>query len=226
MASTISTGQTVCVRQTASSSPNILTTATLTVGTFSATFSVITQVGAGFNTPPQVTGGYYHSLGLRSDGTLFSWGGNSFAELGDGTTASRLVPGPALMNGVVQVVGGYNQTLALRADGTVWSWGRNNLGQLGDGTTTDRITPVQALGLTNVTAIATDTNQFPHSLALKSDGTVWAWGFNSNGQLGNGTTVNSSVPVQVSGLTTVTAIAAGRFNALALKADGTVGGWG
>jgi len=124
---------------------------------------------------------------------------------------------------------GGQYSLALKSDGTVWAWGYNVNGELGDGTTTDRNTPVQVHGpgnvgfLTGVTAISAGSN---HSLALKSDGTVWAWGWNGEGELGNGSTANSSTPVQVNGLTGVTAISAGSYHSLALKGDGTVWAWG
>src|SRR5258708_31388778 len=104
--------------------------------------------------------------------------------------------------------------MAVKSDGTVWAWGYNGLGELGNGTVTNSNTPVQVLGpggvgfLSGVTALA---GGLYHSLALKSDGTVWAWGGNGNGQLGNGTFTPSNTPVQVSGLTGVTAIAGGNL---------------
>jgi alpha-tubulin suppressor-like RCC1 family protein len=119
-----------------------------------------------------------------------------------------------------------NHTLYRKSDGTVWAWGLNNKSQLGDGTTTNSSTPVQSAPaiLTGITAVAAGNE---HSLALKSDGTVWGWGSNSNGQLGNGATAGSqTTPVQVSGLTNVTAIAAGVNFSLALKSDGSVWAWG
>ncbi len=108
--------------------------------------------------------------------------------------------------------------------GTVWAWGSNGFGALGNGTyVNDSYVPVQASGLTGVTAIA--GGEFV-GYALRSDGTMWAWGHNTQGQLGNGTATNSYVPVQVSGLTGVTAIAAGYLDGYALRSDGTVWAWG
>ncbi len=89
--------------------------------------------------------------------------------------------------------------------------------------TKNRLTPVQVSDLSGVIAIAAGEY---HSLALKSNGTVWAWGRNNYGQLGNGTTTNKNTPVQVSGLSSVIAIAAGTFHSIALKSDGTVWAWG
>ena len=96
-------------------------------------------------------------------------------------------------------------------------------GQLGNGTNTDSNVPVQVSSLTGITAIAGGGD---HSLALKNDGTVWAWGWNGYGQLGNGTNTDSNVPVQVSSLTGIIAIAGGYGHSLALKNDGTVWAWG
>jgi alpha-tubulin suppressor-like RCC1 family protein len=159
--------------------------------------------------------------------SAWGWGSNAAGQLGDGTTTNRFTPvqasGPT---GVTAIAAGNTHTIALESDGTVWAWGQNVYGQLGDGSTTNRSTPVlvsQLSGLTTVAAVAAGGN---HSLALKSDGTVWAWGFNGLGQLGNGTTDSRSTPVLVSGLSGVTAIAAGRNHSLALKSDGTVWAWG
>ena len=112
----------------------------------------------------------------------------------------------------------------MKSDGTVWSWGYNNKGQIGNGTiTVNELSPVQATGLTGVVSVAAG---YEHTVALKSDGTVWTWGYNNYGQLGDGTTTDESSPVQVSGLTGVIAIAAGYEHTVALKSDGTVWAWG
>jgi len=119
----------------------------------------------------QVSGGY-HSLALKSDGTVWAWGDNYYGDLGDGTTTDRNTPVQVSgLTGVTAISGGGQYSLALKSDGTVWAWGDNYHGKLGDGTTTDRYTPVQLMGLTGVTAISGGED---HSLALKSDGTVWA----------------------------------------------------
>lgn len=192
-----------------------------------------------------VSGGQSHTLALRNDGTVWAWGSNSNGQLGDGTTTSRLSPvqvvgpgGSGFLTGIVAVAapagGGYS--LALGSDGTVWSWGYNANGQLGDGTTTFRHTPVHVVGpggtgiLTNVVAIAAGANA---GYAVKGDGTVWSWGYNNEGELGNGTTGNGSLtPTQVVGIggqgffSGAVAVTAGNVTAFALKADGTAYGWG
>jgi alpha-tubulin suppressor-like RCC1 family protein len=113
---------------------------------------------------------------------------------------------------------------ALRADGTVLAWGDNHTGELGNGWTGGfSAVPVPVTGLTGVTAIASARDT---AFALRSDGTVWAWGSGDSGQLGNGTGQSSNVPVRVTGLTGVTAVAAGSSIALALTSDGAVWAWG
>ncbi|WP_233165896.1 RCC1 domain-containing protein [Archangium sp. Cb G35] len=173
-----------------------------------------------------VAAGRVFSLALERDGTVWSWGNNDYGQLGDGTTARRLTPVrvPGLAD-VVSIAASGSHCLAVRRDGSVWAWGANFYGQLGDGTTTHRLTPVRVPGLTNVVAVSTASITF--SLALRGDGTVWAWGENYTGQLGDGTTAQRLTPVRVSGLTNVAAISAGHSGfSLALKRNGTVWGWG
>ena len=176
-----------------------------------------------------VAGGGYHSLALKSDGTVWAWGGSDYySQLGNGTTGSSPTPVQvSSLSSVTAIAGGMDHCLALKSDGTVWAWGYNSNGQLGDGTTTNRNTPVQVSGLSDVVAIAGGGY---HSLALKSDGTVWAWGSNNHGQVGDGGTSGSGVyrttPVQVFNLSKVTVIAGGEYHSLAMKSDGTVWFWG
>jgi hypothetical protein len=155
-----------------------------------------------------------------------SWGDNTVGQLGDGTTVLRtLFHDIAAGSDVVQVAAGRTHNLAVRSDGTVWAWGINEHGALGDGTTTDRSTPVQAKGLTGVMTQVAAGEDF--SLALRSDGTVWAWGRNDRGQLGRGTISSGElVPARVAVLNRVTRISAGRDFALALRSDGIVFAWG
>jgi alpha-tubulin suppressor-like RCC1 family protein len=166
-----------------------------------------------------------HSMALKSDGTVWSWGSNLYGGLGNGGSTNTNVPTQiASLSGIAAISAGGWHSTALSNDGTVWTWGLNGDGQLGDGTTSNRSTPYQVAGLSGVTSIKAGTY---HVLALKSDGTVWAWGDNENGQIGIGTTVtDQTTPAQVSGLTDVIKIAAGRFFSLALKSDGTVWTWG
>jgi alpha-tubulin suppressor-like RCC1 family protein len=177
-----------------------------------------------------VAAGGYHSLGLLNTGEVMSWGYNGYGELGDGTTANSEVPVevPGL-NGVTAISAGEFHSLALLGAGTVMAWGANNDGQLGDGTTSNSDTPVEVRGLTGVAAVsAGGCGRFPegHSLALLTTGRVMAWGGNQYGQLGNGTTSGSDVPVEVPGLREVVAVSAGEFFSLALLKNGRVMAWG
>ncbi len=122
--------------------------------------------------------------------------------------------------------GGWH-SLAVCTDSTVKAFGENATGQLGDNTTTDKSTPVQVSNLTGIIAVSAGGDQLEaHSMALKADGTVWAWGSNLYGGLGNGTTNSTLVPVQTLLLSDVMAISAGGWHSSALKKDSTVWTWG
>jgi RHS repeat-associated protein len=202
------------------------------------------QLGSGGHSPsyvpqgvPSLTGGvaaisagFEHALALLANGTVMSWGDNRGGDLGSGTCCTSN-PTPAKVSGLsgaVAVAAGYNHSLALLSNGTVMAWGGNQDGQLGDGGTEGSDTPVAVSGLSGVVAIAAGgcCNGEAFSLALLSNGTVMAWGAGRSGQLGNGSTVNSDVPVAVSGLTGATAIAASSRDAYALLSGGSVRAWG
>lgn len=147
---------------------------------------------------------------------LYGWGG----DLAYGLSPTRR----PWLSGVTDLAALTNTAFALRSDGTVWSWGDNQWGQLGAGATGGSSTvPLRVAGLTGVTAVAAGNWS---GYALRSDGTVWSWGWGEAGQLGRGGTSDSNVPVQVWGLTDATAIAATSQTAYALRADGTVWAWG
>ena len=158
-----------------------------------------------------IAAGYAHSLALCSDGTLAAWGDNSSGQLGDNATTNRLTPaavntasGVSALYGktVVAIAAGYSHSLALCTDGTVAAWGRNQYGQLGDNTATGRLAPVAVSTNSGVSAlygktvVAISAGDL-HSLALCSDGTSAAWGWNQYGQLGDNTTVSRLAPVAV-----------------------------
>jgi len=171
-----------------------------------------------------IAAGQDHSVALRSDGTVWTWGSNSYGQLGDGTTINRTAPTQVpLLTDVTKVATGSSHTLVLKGDGTVWTWGDNSSGQLGDGTTTRRLSPVKVQGLSGITELAAGT---VHSLAVKSDGTVWTWGNNSYGQLGDGTTTPKLTPVMAANLADMNTVAGGFYFSAALKKDGTVWTWG
>jgi len=183
--------------------------------------------------------GYEHSLALCSDGTLAAWGYNYFGQLGNNSTTQSNVPVLVSQSGVlagktvVSIVAGYYHSMALCSDGTVAAWGYNVDGQLGNSSTTNSSVPVlvtQSGVLAGKTVVSMAAGIY-HSVALCSDGTVAAWGYNYEGELGNNSTTNSSVPVLVtqSGVLAgkaVVSIAAGGDHNFALCSDGTVAAWG
>jgi alpha-tubulin suppressor-like RCC1 family protein len=179
-----------------------------------------------------IAAGSLHSLALLSDGTVLAWGRNNFGQLG--SVAGGFSATPQIVSGVSAVkaiAGGVLHSVALRSDGTVWAWGYNQYGTLGDGSSVSyRSTPGPVSGLSEVAAIASSNST--HVLALKSDGTVWAWGSNQRGQLGDGSETDRLTPVQVSNtdgsdmLSNVSLIACGGNHSLALTTDGTLLAWG
>ena len=191
----------------------------------------------------QITGGYSHTCAVKTDGTVWCWGLNADGQLGIGTTIIKRTPvqvfdfdGIDNLTDVSQITAGSYHTCALKTEGTVWCWGRNNLGQLGIGTTSSENTPVQVLGLDgsgNLTGVSQITGGGGSSTcALKTDGTVWCWGYNFSGQLGNNSGTDKRTPVQVLGvggsgnLTEVAQIIAGTSHTCAVKNEGTVWCWG
>ena len=206
------------------------------------------------NTYKTIAAGDDHTTVLKKDGTVWAWGRGYDGQLGDGTNAGRKFPLPVcvdlecsvLLDEVIEIAASYNSTYALKKDGTVWAWGDNSgygygefidYSKLGDGTRIDRSLPVQVCAdencinyLDNVVSIDT---QFSSVAALKNDGTVWTWGWNGNGELGDGSKINRSIPVQVCSdfdcnnhLDNIAAVSTGAGFMVALKSDGTVWSWG
>lgn len=186
-----------------------------------------------------IASGTNHNLALTTQGEVFSWGNNSSGKLGDGSTTNRTQPVAVVVSGafegktITSIAAGDQHSLALTAEGLVFAWGSNFSDQLGTETEQDSSVPVavDTRGVLQgkiITAIAAGSR---HSLILSSDGVVFAWGANGNGQLGNGTTIDPRTPVKVdvSGALAgkrVIAIAAADDHSLALTEDGLIFAWG
>jgi alpha-tubulin suppressor-like RCC1 family protein len=167
-------------------------------------------------------------MALKTDGTLWMWGKGENGQLGQGNTDNHSSPVQvgALTTWSGIAAGGW-WTAALKTDGTIWAWGEGASGQLGQGNTTDYSSPVQVGALTTWSKIAAGNGYEEGTvLAIKTDGTLWAWGEGSAGQLGDGTTVDKSSPVQVGALTTWAQCSPGYKQSQALKTDGTLWAWG
>ncbi len=174
-----------------------------------------------------IASGLFHTCALTSAGGVKCWGFNGAGQLGDNSTTDHLtaVDVSGLTSGVVAIASGLLHTCALTSAGGVKCWGRNTEGELGDNTTTQRLTPVNVSGLTN--GVATIATGSYHSCAVTGTGGAKCWGANSVGQLGDNSTTQRLIPVDVSGLTSgVAAIAAGRANTCAVTNAGGAKCWG
>jgi alpha-tubulin suppressor-like RCC1 family protein len=164
----------------------------------------------------KVSAGLNHSLGIRADGSLWSWGGNTFGGIGTNNTTSFSSPVQigTLRDWIDVFAGGYS-SMAIKNDRTLWGWGLNNFGQLGDSTTIIRSSPVQIGTLKNwlkidCSKLNPSTNQNAYTMAIKTDGTLWGWGMNTSGEIGDGTIINRSSPVQIGTRTNWSQVSANR----------------
>jgi len=199
---------------------------TLGNGTQTNRSSPVSVVG-GFTDWCQAAAGCIHTLGVRTNGSLWAWGNNSGGKLGDGTTTNRCSP--------VSVAGGFtdwcqsaaatNHSLGVRTNGSLWAWGINTFGQLGDNTTTTKSSPVSVVGgFTDWCSVSASAY---HSVAIRTNGTLWSWGYNGQGRLGDGTSTTKSSPVSVvGGFTDWCRVNAGARHTLAIRTNGTAWGWG
>ncbi len=176
-----------------------------------------------------VSAGSTHTCALLTTGGVKCWGNNNHGQLGDGTKIDRWTPVDVvgLASGVASIEGGGLDTCAVTIGGGAKCWGANQAGRLGDGTITDRWTPVDVVGLSSgVAKIRNNDAGGAHTCAVMINGGLKCWGSNSGGQLGNGTTTDSHVPIDVSGLTSgVSDVALGTWHTCATTSSG-VKCWG
>jgi len=242
---------------------NTVSSQTTPVKVLQGAYSGTTYLGDNSSNPIiGIAGGGYHSMALAADGTVFSFGDNSYGQMGDSSTTQRNTAvrvlkgvysgtnylGDNSSNPIVSVKAGLYQNLVLAADGTVYGFGYNAVGQLGDNTTTDRNTPIQALkGAYSGNTFLGDNTSNPiisistgyHSLTLAADGTVFSFGINNAGQLGDNTTTNRSVAVKVvkgayagttylgdSSSNPMLSVTAGLFHSMVLASNGTAYSFG
>ena len=180
------------------------------------------------NTWKQIACGYSFCLGLQSDGTIWSFGSNSYGQLGNNTTSKLAVSSPNQIgsrNTWTQIsAGGPNgQVAAIQSPGTLWAWGDDAYGQLAQNNTLQYSSPVQIGALSIWTRVSVGSR---HMLALQNNGTLWAWGSGGQFQLGNNSTTNVSSPIQIGALTSWAKISAGFFNSYAIQSNGTLWSWG
>jgi alpha-tubulin suppressor-like RCC1 family protein len=195
-------------------------------GTVTCRLSPVSVVG-GFSDWCQISAGCFHSVAVRSSGRAWAWGSNTRGQLGDLTVTARSSP--------VSVVGGFSDwceisaggehSVAVRSSGSAWAWGNNICGRLGDNTTTNRSSPVSVVGgFSDWCQISAGG---VHTLAVRSSGHAWAWGYNGAGRLGDNTIVAKSSPVSViGGITDWCEISAGSEHSVAVRSSGSAWAWG
>lgn len=194
--------------------------------TLGNTSSPVTIVG-GFTDWCEINAGSFSISAVRKNGTAWAWGLNTTGKLGDGTIVNRSSP--------VAVLGGFTDwcftkiglehSTGVRSNGTAWAWGRNTAGTLGDNTTVNKCSPIAVTG--GFTDWCDIDIGICHTIGLRKNGTIWAWGCNSSGQLGDGTTVNKCSPVSIAGgVSDWYQIAAGGSKNLAIRSNGTMWSWG
>jgi len=175
----------------------------------------------------QVSSGGSHTAAIKNDGTLWVWGNNAYGRLGTNDVVQKLTPVTTFAGGNnwKQVAAGFSQTLAIKTDGTLWVWGSSTNGRLGTNDEIQRLTPVTTFtGGNNWKQISSGSS---HVAAIKTDGTLWNWGSGANGRLGTNDIIDRSTPVTTfAGGNDWKQVSNGYFHTVAIKTDGTLWGWG
>lgn len=173
----------------------------------------------------EISCGTNHSIAIKSDGTLWAWGRNDYGQIGDGTVVNKNSP---IQIGTetnwIKIYTSLFSSFAIKSDGTLWSWGLNDYGQLGINSNSNSLIPLQVGIDSNWVKIS--TGFFYHTLGLKSDGSIWSFGLNNFGQLGDGTTINKSTPSQIGNDLNWIEISGGGSFSFGIKNNGTLWAWG
>ena len=178
----------------------------------------------------KISAGYHeHKAVITTDGSLYTWGENSYGQLGNGTINERYdadtynIP-RKIMDNVQEVSLGNKYSAAITTDGSLYTWGSNSYGQLGDGTTTDSPTPIKIMDNVKAVSLSSKTEYDRQTAAITTDGSLYMWGRNDDGQLGDGTTTDSSVPVKI--MENVQSVSLGWECSAAITTDGSLYIWG
>ena len=174
-----------------------------------------------------ISAGHYHSMALTSSGELYVWGRNDTSQLGipgGRLTVPTLLPG---FNDIIAATGGRNHSAFVRADGTVWTFGSNVDAQLGNGTVGgESVTPTQVTNSTGIEPIVSVRGGRDVTYAISNDGSLWLWGANSQGAIGDGTRTDRSTPFEATIGGPVVDAHGGAFHSIAVRDDGAVYAWG
>ena len=168
-----------------------------------------------------------HTLALKTDGSLWGWGDGTSGQLGDGVKKAELLPAHIGTATWSRVATGGGFSFGVQTNGTLWAWGWNIDGRLGDGSTTTRWVPTRIGTASNWrTVTTTDSQHEVSTFALRTDGTLWAWGMNTYGELGDGSKAERVAPVEIGTATNWTNVAHGVYHTIAARSDGSLWAWG